>query len=64
MLGVYIPKSTLAEICDECNVAVYRVQSGGKEVLADCERAGAIRPKMKLGGAGFLHECKHKAETA
>lgn len=64
MLGVYIPKGTMAELCDDCGLALYRVISGGKEVLADCERAGAIRPKMKLGGAGFLHECKQKARTA
>lgn len=64
MLGVYIPKGTMAELCDDCGLALYRVMSGDREVLADCERAGAIRPKMKLGGAGFLHECKQQEKTA
>lgn len=64
MTGVYIPKATLAEICDECNVAVYRVISGEREVLADCERAGAIRPKMRIGGCGFAHVCQAQEKTA
>lgn len=64
MEGVYIPKGTMAELCNDCGLALYRVQSGDKEVLADCERAGAIRPKMKLGGCGWAHECKQQAKTA
>lgn len=63
MTGFYIPKGTLAEVCD-CGVAVYRFVSGEQEVIADCERAGCVRPKGKLGGAGYLHEHAKEARTA